>query len=545
MRYLRSLCLGLSCAGLTVATLTSPATATAPLATRKMSFSIPFSAGDTADRVVELYVSSDKGQNWQLYSTQPSKSRQFQFRATSPGEYWFASRLVGPSRSAVRPADIAPELQVLIDLDEPQLNFESKCVPTGEVLSEWRVSDASLDARTLKIEYQTHPSQGWRAIAINAQQSRSVNQFLVGKMSWTPEGASQAVQVRAEITDRAGNKAVVNRVVLIPSREDADSSGRTASVPTDPFRHAQQLAQQAITWPSDNRLPAENEPQRASDLREQFVHRLAPRETDEVNAGQSQTAGSATPYPNPTPLPDEEPTPVVSQLAGQRVAEPPAGRSGLPDGEQPRMTRSREFQLDYSVESVGPSGLLKVELWGTSDLGETWSVWKLDDDRSSPIDVVVEDERVYGFRVVVVAKNGLAGAVPRNGDPAELWVGVDATPPAVQIDSAAYGDDRHFGQLDIRWSASDPWLNNLPITLLFSDQATGPWTTIRAGLENSGQYYWPIDPRVPDKIYLKIEARDDAGNVGVHQVAEPINTGGLTPQAHIRGIRSLHQAADD
>ena len=99
---------------------------------------------------------------------------------------------------------------------------------------------------------------------------------------------------------------------------------------------------------------------------------------------------------------------------------------------------------------------------------------------------------------------------------------------------------RHFGELDIRWNAEDTWMSQAPITLLYSDQPSGPWTTIRSGLPNTGQFYWPVEPRVPKEIYLRIEARDEAGNSGVYQVPKPINTGGLTPEARIRGIRPKH-----
>jgi hypothetical protein len=200
------------------------------------------------------------------------------------------------------------------------------------------------------------------------------------------------------------------------------------------------------------------------------------------------------------------------------------------------MTRSLNFRLDYAIEAAGPSGVRKVELWGTSDRGNTWSVWKLDEDRTSPMDIEVEKEGIYGFRVVVVANNGLAGAAPRNGDSADLWVGVDATVPTAQILEAQYGDAEHFGQLDIRWSANDLWLTDAPITLLYSDQPTGPWTTIRSGIANAGQYYWAVDPRVPERVYLRMEVRDQAGNLGSHQLVDPISTAGLIPKAHIRGI---------
>ena len=58
----------------------------------------------------------------------------------------------------------------------------------------------------------------------------------------------------------------------------------------------------------------------------------------------------------------------------------------------------------------------------------------------------------------------------------------------------------------------------------------------RSGLANSGKYLWPIDSRVPQQIYLRLEVRDEAGNVGEHQLIDPINIEGLTPRGRIRGL---------
>jgi hypothetical protein len=201
---------------------------------------------------------------------------------------------------------------------------------------------------------------------------------------------------------------VVNRVVILPATDDlSKQAGAVAAVPEDPFRRAQQFAEHAIAWPSDRRRSVL--PPTAGSGAEQFVSRTIPpadRASEAPAAAPAERQGSA-------PLLDAPSGPsVASQFAARRVADPatvvPVG-GNLPPGERPRMTRFHHFQLDYAVESVGSSGILKVELWGTSDLGRTWSVRKHDEDLESPVDVQVDKEGVHGFRVVVVAKNGLAG----------------------------------------------------------------------------------------------------------------------------------------
>jgi hypothetical protein len=207
-----------------------------------------------------------------------------------------------------------------------------------------------------------------------------------------------------------------------------------------------------------------------------------------------------------------------------------------PLGQRPRLTNSRRFSLDYDVESVGPEGVSDVELWGTSDGGSSWAKWGADPDRVSPFDVEVNGEAIYGFRIVIVGKSGLATSAPKAGDAADIWVGIDTTRPQSRLTGAAYGQGEAAGKLDIRWEAGDANLGPRPITLAIGDRPDGPFTPIAAGLPNTGQYFWEFDPRSPRQIYLRLEVRDEAGNVAIDQLTEPIRVEGLEPKGRIRGF---------
>lgn len=224
-------------------------------------------------------------------------------------------------------------------------------------------------------------------------------------------------------------------------------------------------------------------------------------------------------------------TPVSSDQGGLLSA---VGQ--LPPGERPQMTKSQQFQLEYDIDAVGPSGVAEVQLWATLDGGRTWRLWGTDDDRQSPFDIAVDNEGIFGFRIVIVNRNGLVGPRPRSGDPADIWIGVDLTPPVVRLTSATYGKGTRAGQLVIHWSAEDANLARRPITLLQAESSDGPWSIIAAGLPNEGEYAWPADPHLPPAVYLRIEARDMADNVGSDQTAESIRIDGLAPKARIRGL---------
>lgn len=214
-----------------------------------------------------------------------------------------------------------------------------------------------------------------------------------------------------------------------------------------------------------------------------------------------------------------------------------------PAGERPRMVNSRSFDLDYDIDGIGPSGIAKVQLWGTRDGGRTWASYGVDNDNRSPIHATVEGEGLYGFRIVVQSGNGLGGRPPQAGDSPDLWIMVDLTKPNVRLIDATAGTGPQAGELLIRWEAADAGLSARPITLFFSDRPGGPWSIIAAGLENVGQYAWRLDARAPDRIYLRIEARDEAGNVGSFEGAESVTLDRIRPEGRIRGVRPTNDTA--
>jgi hypothetical protein len=201
------------------------------------------------------------------------------------------------------------------------------------------------------------------------------------------------------------------------------------------------------------------------------------------------------------------------------------------------MVNSLSFELEYDLESVGPSGVAKVELWGTRDGGRTWSSFGVDDDNRSPLAVKVDGEGIYGFQIVVQSGSGFGGRPPMAGDLPDLWIGVDLTRPAAKITGAEVGKDDD--ELVVRWESADENPDPRPISLSFSERAGGAWSPIASGLENTGSYTWRLDSRVPDQIFLRLEARDEAGNVGIFESAEPISLDRQRPKGHIRAVRPV------
>ena len=136
--------------------------------------------------------------------------------------------------------------------------------------------------------------------------------------------------------------------------------------------------------------------------------------------------------------------------------------------------------------------------------------------------VTVDDEGEYGFSIVVEGAGGLGGFPPQPGDTPELLGrrrsrAAAGANPSVEVDSRRV----RRRQLVVRWEAEDDNLEPRPISLFYSSRPAGPWTTIATSLENIGEFDWPLERHVPRRIYLKLEARDTAGNVAAYQTSEP------------------------
>jgi hypothetical protein len=188
----------------------------------------------------------------------------------------------------------------------------------------------------------------------------------------------------------------------------------------------------------------------------------------------------------------------------------------------PKWVNSRTFALEYQIENIGEGGVSKVELWGTRDSGLTWRSFAIDDDNRSPLTVTVDDEGLYGFRIIVEAAGEPGGHAPRSGDRPELWVGVDLRRPKVELTAAEAGSGDLAGRLILRWQASDTNLEPRPIGLFYSSRPGGPWSTIATSMANTGRYDWQLERHLPPKIYLRVEARDLAGNLAAFQTSEPV-----------------------
>ncbi len=558
-------------------------------ATGKRELEIPFSItpGTTPETQVvrvDVLISWDHGRNWFKYTEVAPDAGKFRFAAKKDMEFWFLTQAITAKDKAPKDEVKWPQMRLIVDTLKPDLRVTALINPSGQPELNWTVTDSTLSPPSLKIEFQdvSGGDENWHTVELSAKENVVAAAGIVGKKTLVLPAGTQAINLRAEVADVAGNRSVYSQHLMLPTQQDLAAAEQRERVPP-------QLADSsARRWPQENKRPerkfegvasvpntdgpSKSPAENAAEEREP-----EPKLNGNPLAGKGHLAAlpgnvgregirseAALPPPGAEALPpveqelpQDEPrthpqpqqddigpigTPQRESLPPTRPTRPepdantlPSGDS-IPAGDRLRLTRTRKFLLNYDVDIVGPEGVAEVELWGTSDGGKTWAKWGIDPDRTSPLEVEVSREAAYGFRIVIVGKNGLVGNRPSSGDEADIWIEIDATRPTARITTAAYGTGEHAGELDIRWEAEDQHLGPRPITLTFSDRADGRFTTIAAGLPNTGQYFWRFDPRSPRQIFLKLEVRDEAGNIAADQLAESINIEGMTPKGRIRSL---------
>ena len=118
------------------------------------------------------------------------------------------------------------------------------------------------------------------------------------------------------------------------------------------------------------------------------------------------------------------------------------------------LLNTKKISLQYQVKNAGPSGVALVEVWRTCD-GRKWEKYAQQANARPPFLVEVEKEGLYGFIIIARSGVGLSRKPPVDGEPPQLWVEVDMSPPQIKLHEPIVGAGRDNGKLTITWSAKD------------------------------------------------------------------------------------------
>ncbi|MCC7086879.1 MAG: hypothetical protein IT427_17915 [Pirellulales bacterium] len=539
-----------------------------PIWFSQLAFSIPYNLSslptDQQPAQIQLYVSTDRGTTWKLSQSVSIQTRNFDFRAPAEGEYGFLIREVDRQGHINLEPTGPPQLQVVVDVTPPKLALSAVRAPSGEVRANWQASDPLLNVDSLKVEYQI-AGGGWRSVAIDPQLCTQDETSCVGTVNLWPNEASPppaSVTLRAEILDRAGNPTRVQtktQSVTADATPPQPETDRSTNNRRDIWNDAttRWKAERSSLGPLDrddsrdattsNRENADGPPRMARNPNWPSSKRSKPSNREEGQINRPLVSDINPPIHSQMPIADPARETQCSGNREERIQDPQSlsdspALSG--DRQQLRLVNSKSFEMDYEIQSVGPSGIAKVELWGTRDAGHTWTSYGSDDDNHTPMRVNVEGEGLYGFRITVQSGSGLASPLPRSGDPPELLIAVDLTKPKVRITDAKAGTGEHAGALLVHWEAADAGITDRPVTLQYSDNPAGPWSVIAVNLAANDKYVWRPSENAPDQIYLRAEARDEAGNVGVYESREPVSLDRIRPEGRIRGVRPITDSAN-
>ncbi len=530
-----------------------------PIFWNKSDFLIPFNVGNQGKlpEAVELEVSTDDGMNWITVERSNIQDRQFTFRSNGDGLYWFRIKTVDNEGKSFVPN--SPPLAIVIDTNQPQIDLVVDTDAQARMVADYRIADANLSAIDMRLEYQTELDPSWIPVQMQTQFGRN-SMELVGRATWDVNIRAKQMMVRLIVKDLAGNESEITRMPSLMRTADSGAGLKLASSGSGFFdkifpstenatnpNASPTFATQAIPRPS-----TANQSSQRTHLTSgpevlptpPMVHNTQPFGKESVETKLTIEPGDASASNQRYTFQKVDPTQIQPTPANMNPQS--AGTTNITSDIPPRQpnsfaSNSRAFSLDYNVDVDNYNQVADIELWATTDAGRTWNQWGKDPDRTSPFDIRVQNDGLFGFRMVIVGTNGLANHRPIPGDDADAWIQVDTQKPTARIVSAQYGQGQEAGQLIIEYTANDEFLAERPILLSYSQTPEGPWTTIEAEIPNTGRFAWKGNPNLPRRVYLKIEAYDRAGNVFTDRMELPVDLEGLAPRGRIQGFRPIPQ----
>lgn len=224
-----------------------------------------------------------------------------------------------------------------------------------------------------------------------------------------------------------------------------------------------------------------------------------------------------------------------------------AGPGPAPDAPRPRgdadvkFVPKKTFKLQYKVEDEGPSSIKNVEVWMTRDKDKSWGLFK-EDAPANPGDgypITVGGTGRYGFTLRPVSGVGRAARAPALGEAPQIWVEVDETPPEVRIDGVTVGEGADDGFITVNWTAADKWLKPNGITIKYATaDAKDNWQVLQPNLPHTRTARISTAPLGKAyEFYLRVEAQDEAGNVGHDQTKDTVKVD--TKEPKVTGIRVI------
>jgi hypothetical protein len=484
-------------------------------------------------RQLRLFLSRDQGRTWEEVGKATPDKTAFDFTADADGIHWFSVAVIDPY-GRQNPADMAKApvgQKILIDTVKPAVHILSAERQGDEVLVSWEAQDANPQWESFKLEYRLGDSPAAPWMPIKAEPSPRSN------VRFRP-GLPGEVTIRLVLKDVADNEGTDQKVVpAAPGGFDRLTAGAGAGAVATP-------AAGGATPPGSGSPPTPGEggvrPASGVSTAAKPASDLPPPPSG-VDDPPKERHDAPQERHDPPKERHDAPAAVASSAASDILGPSPGGPQPTPRrlGALPplRIVPKKQVKLDFQVGKFGPSGLGSVDVYVTTDEGANWEKTAADPSVSLPAPAepkgkgpvrgsvtvtLPKDGIIYGFYLVVKSRAGLGKRPPQPGDTPQVRIEVDTVFPHAELYRPVPAPENHEALL-LTWKAEDRNLDVNPITLEWSPNHEGPWECIGAArMPNSGRFVWKVPESIPFKVYLKLTARDTAGNVSFAVTPEPV-----------------------
>ncbi|MEZ6093509.1 MAG: hypothetical protein R3C03_04610 [Pirellulaceae bacterium] len=207
-------------------------------------FDIPFSISDPADNFIEvqLYVSRNQGQSWQFYGRESTVSKSFTFSANSDGKYWFALRTLDRDRRLHPDTEMKPELEVVVDSVDPEVNLQVRTDNAGRIVCRWDAQDPNLSVANTQLAFRPllaidDRDNVWIPVPYKPV-TEAINGGFTDQYAWWPETSAREVLVQLTIVDTAGNRAIEERQLIVPRMANLSTNRSMVTTGSNPVPKA-------------------------------------------------------------------------------------------------------------------------------------------------------------------------------------------------------------------------------------------------------------------------------------------------------------------
>ncbi len=431
----------------------------------------------------------------------------FLYNAAGDGEYWFSTVSVDKNNKAT-PGNldqVPPGLVIVVDTQPPSLDVRLLQTQPEGIFVQVDARDPYLDPSSLQFHYQTL-NKSWQPLDPTPQRKDT---FCI------PSQAAFTGMVKVSAQDQAKNLKIheVNLSAPVPKLPTPTTANVAPALPTV-LPETKVLEETVMV--DGKLLPPEQA--------REFLKAL--RQQDAAKAPEIQRTSATVPAgTHETKSVKRTEVPVTSQPEIQV---------------QRQLVNDTRLYLDYALDAQGAGGVGKVDFWHTRDRGKSWHFLATDPKKQSPAEIRLPEEGLFGIKIVVANQRGFGAEPPKAGDQPDWWVEVDKTSPRVKLTDLKTGTRDDNFAVHVSWSADDKNLADDPIEILHAPAREGPWTSIVKGLKNDGQYRWNAPMDIGKEVYIRVVARDQAGNAALSEITKPWPLDdGSRPVAIPRGVSTM------